>query len=75
MEVKNKCPKCGREYSCPPAISRLDNHTAICPVCGIAEAITPPPRLIGQARSGLDTGEILSIAEEAEVRYGRVKPL
>lgn len=34
-----KCPKCGREYSEHPAISRLDNETEICPDCGTMEAL------------------------------------
>ena len=32
------CPKCKMEYKKPPAISRLDNKTEICELCGIAEA-------------------------------------
>lgn len=32
------CPKCGKEYSGYPAISRVDNKTEICPDCGVAEA-------------------------------------
>jgi len=33
------CPKCGREYSGHPALSREDNRTPICPDCGIREAL------------------------------------
>lgn len=33
------CPKCGRTYTQPPAISRVDNATPICPDCGILEAL------------------------------------
>lgn len=33
------CPKCGREYSERPALSRVDNKTDICPDCGIKEAL------------------------------------
>ena len=33
------CPNCGRVYSDYPALSRRDNKTKICPVCGIAEAL------------------------------------
>lgn len=33
------CPKCGKEYTAPPAISRVDNHTYICPDCGTREAL------------------------------------
>ena len=28
------CPKCGKEYSERPALSRTDNETYICPDCG-----------------------------------------
>ena len=34
------CPLCGKAYSGYPAISRRDNATAICPDCGIREALT-----------------------------------
>ena len=33
------CPKCGKNYSEHPAISREDNETEICPNCGLHEAI------------------------------------
>lgn len=33
------CPKCGRPYSGSPALSRMDNHTLICPDCGAREAL------------------------------------
>lgn len=32
------CPKCNSEYYEPPALSREDNSTNICPSCGIREA-------------------------------------
>ena len=34
------CPKCGKEFTEYPALSREDNETEICPECGIAEAIS-----------------------------------
>lgn len=34
------CPRCGRAYSEPPALSRKDNMTLICPDCGTREALT-----------------------------------
>lgn len=34
------CPRCGAEYREPPALSRLDNKTLICPDCGTREALT-----------------------------------
>lgn len=33
------CPKCKREYSDAPALSRVDNKTLICPSCGHLEAL------------------------------------
>lgn len=33
------CPKCGGAYKGHPAISRTDNVTAICPLCGTREAL------------------------------------
>ena len=34
------CPHCGKAYRCPPAVSRVDNTTLICPDCGTREALT-----------------------------------
>lgn len=41
MSDKNRrcCPCCGRAYTAPPALSRMDNRTEICPACGIREAL------------------------------------
>ena len=33
------CPKCGKRYKDPSAISRADNKTQICPTCGTREAL------------------------------------
>lgn len=33
------CPKCGCTYIGYPALSRVDNATAICPDCGVREAL------------------------------------
>ena len=35
----NKCPICGREFSEPPALSRIDNEMLICPRCGTRQAL------------------------------------
>lgn len=35
----DNCAKCGRKYTAPPAISRSDNKTENCPVCGAMEAV------------------------------------
>lgn len=34
-----RCPKCKREYTAEPAISREDNKTEICPSCGLIESL------------------------------------
>ncbi len=33
------CPRCGRIYNEPPAMSRRDGVTPICPDCGTREAL------------------------------------
>ena len=33
------CPRCGKAYHEPPALSRLDNETLICPDCVPREAL------------------------------------
>ena len=33
------CPLCGKAYAEPPALSRSDNETLICPDCGIRQAL------------------------------------
>ena len=33
------CPLCGKVYAEPPALSRTDNETLICPDCGIRQAL------------------------------------
>lgn len=37
--IKTVCPKCGKEYTGVPALSRKDNTTLICPDCGTREAL------------------------------------
>lgn len=37
--IKTTCPKCGKEYTGVPALSRLDNTTLVCPECGTREAL------------------------------------
>ena len=34
------CPICGKTYYEPPALSRTDNETLICPDCGILESLS-----------------------------------
>jgi RNA polymerase subunit RPABC4/transcription elongation factor Spt4 len=38
LEIQ-RCPKCHREFTEYPAISRKDNETEICPGCGLREAM------------------------------------
>ena len=38
-EQPHICPLCERAYDEPPALSRADNQTAICPRCGMMEAL------------------------------------
>ena len=33
------CPICKKEYSAPPALSRKDSKTEICPICSTKEAL------------------------------------
>lgn len=33
------CPRCNKEYTDYPSLSRRDNETEICPICGITEAL------------------------------------
>lgn len=39
----NKCMKCGKTFKGFPAISRKDNKTELCPVCGVAESLEHAP--------------------------------
>lgn len=50
---KRICPKCGRAYSDYPAISREDNKTEICPVCGVREAMSSAGMSVGKQREVL----------------------
>ena len=34
-----QCPRCGKSTTTYPAISRADNETEICSMCGIDEAL------------------------------------
>ena len=39
MEKVFICPKCNKIVEGYPAISRKDNKTEICPICGLIEAL------------------------------------
>ena len=59
-EIMNRtCPVCGREYHEPPALSRVDNTTFICPDCGVRESLNS----IGVAKA--EQEEILGIIHRA----------
>lgn len=59
----SECPICGQEYSSPPAVSRLDNKTPICPSCGVRQALSA-------AGIGADIqDEIVSLIEENQAEY------
>ena len=58
-----KCPICGQEYSSPPAVSRIDNITPICPSCGVRQALSA---------AGIDAdvqNGIVSLIEAKEAEY------
>lgn len=60
QEITRECPMCGRLYTEPPALSRTDNTTLICPECGIRQALESigvsdageQDHIIGLARGG-----------------------
>lgn len=58
------CKRCGREYSSPPAISRMDNKSEICPICGYAEALDA---------AGVEGEEILEELTAKYVEMGLIK--
>ena len=58
------CPFCGESYDAPPALSRADGESIICPDCGIREALTS----IGTPRE--EQEKILAIIHE-HVSKGR----
>ena len=52
------CPVCGQTYTAPPALSRKDNSTEICPTCGLREALEAVPLTDEQK------AEIIAIAQK-----------
>lgn len=57
-----KCPKCKREFSERPAVSRRD-QSDICPLCGQKEALEDAVN--AGAMSQLDAENILEILQQA----------
>ena len=39
VRMNRVCPLCGMRYDEPPALSRTDNETLICPDCGTRQAL------------------------------------
>ena len=37
--IRKVCPICGKPYTDPPALSRTDNKTLICPDCSVHQAL------------------------------------
>ncbi len=60
------CPICGRVYSAPPAMSRIDG-SEICPVCGAEESMAG---FSEEMRT-----EVIKKIEEQEIAWGRVEKL
>ena len=58
-----KCPICGLGYTAPPAVSRIDNKTPICPSCGVRQALSA---------AGIDAdaqNSIVSLIEANQAEY------
>jgi len=54
------CPICGKLFSEPPALSRTDNKTLICPECGVREALQAasiPPKQIEEIMATIQRKE------------------
>lgn len=72
------CPICKKEYSRPPAISREDGVTPICPICGVRQSL----EAAGMDPKSGDFQEIVNKVEELEEsaeetcagRSHRIKP-
>lgn len=62
-----KCPKCKKNYDEHPAISRVDNKTEICSMCGIAEAMAIANEIIEKRRIDL-TVDSLTPEEEKIIK-------
>lgn len=57
------CPRCGQVYGAPPALSRVDGQTHICPDCGTREALES---------IGVDAKEQEAILETIHRSMGRI---
>ena len=54
----NMCPKCKKHYDGYPALSRVDNKTKICSMCGIAEAMAIANEIIEKRRINMTTNAL-----------------
>ena len=50
-KFRKVCPKCGYGYDGYPALSREDNKTEICPLCGVREAIAAASNIFPERRN------------------------
>lgn len=57
MENLKKCPKCGKLYKPPGALSRSDNVTEVCPACGMTEAMKAAEAAAAEQWHGGDAEE------------------
>ena len=39
FEIVYVCSRCGKEFTYPPALSRVDNSSLVCRICGAEEAM------------------------------------
>ena len=60
---ERSCPRCKTIYTDPPALSRRDNQTFLCPDCGIREALEDAGYDAGRRETAL--AEILKARQEA----------
>ena len=54
MKQLMKCQICGKMFSDPPALSRKDNKTQICPDCGTFEALEAYYNATGRSKEDLE---------------------
>ncbi len=61
------CPICGRRYSSPPAMNRVDNATLIRPVCRAKESLFFLPED--------EQVKIIADIEAQEIAHGQVEAI
>ena len=55
-----KCTRCGKMFDYPPALSRKDNKSPVCRICGAAEAME------AYGASSVDMEKVLAVVAEHE---------